>query len=210
MQAYFYTNYVKDTNNDTKHLFDLKPFFKAFTHWETSIAIAKRLAKGDQKLFLTPVAGMKNFYLFISTKTNEAFQKVTASDTSIDTSELLKELQKNEGIGFASYILFDEKRNLFVYGNRQGGPSLSVFKGYVNSILPQIGIGGFEFIMKPLVHSLEKNIASELPYMGEATITVDSLNPLYQLIAKELFPNADDAKDVKHIQVTLKDRKSVV
>lgn len=56
MQAYFYFNYVINTNNSEKYLFDLKPFFKAFTNWKTSINIAKRLAKGDQKLFLVPVA----------------------------------------------------------------------------------------------------------------------------------------------------------
>jgi len=207
MQAYFYFNYVINTNNSEKYLFDLKPFFKAFTNWETSINIAKRLAKGDQKLFLVPEAGKKNFYLFISTKTNEAFQKVIANDESINTTDLLTELKKNEqnaNVGFAAYILFDEERNLFVYASRQGAPSISVFKDYVNSILPQIGVGGFEFKMDELTHNMDKNVAAELPYIGSTSIQVDSLNPLYNLIADYLFSDADDKKDVEVIQITLK------
>lgn len=207
MKAYFYFNYVLNINNSEKYLFDLKPFFKAFTNWETSINIAKRLAKGDQKLFLLPVAGTKNFYLFISTKTNEAFQKVIANDESINTSDLLAELKKDEqdaNIGFAAYVLFDEKRNLFVYASRQGAPSISVFKDYVNAILPQIGVGGFEFNMNELTHNMEKRVAAELPYIGSTTIRVDSLNPLYVIVAEHLFPNADDKKDVAEIEITLK------
>lgn len=207
MQAYFHFNYVINTNNSEKYLFDLKPFFKAFTNWKTSITIAKRLAKGDQKLFLVPVPHAKNFYLFISTKTNEAFQKVTASEESIDTIDLLEDLKKNEqnaNVGFAAYILFDEERNLFVYASRQGAPSLPVFKDYVNAILPQIGVGGFEFKMVELEHNMDKKDAAELPYMGSTTIRVDSLNPLYNLIAEHLFPDADDKKDVEEIEITLK------
>lgn len=207
MQAYFYFTYVINTNNSERYLFDLKPFFKAFTNWKTSITIAKRLAKGDQKLFLVPVPHAKNFYLFISTKTNEAFQKVTASEESIDTIDLLEDLKKNEqnaNVGFAAYVLFDEERNLFVYASRQGAPSLSVFKDYVNAILPQIGVGGFEFKMVELEHNMDKKDAAELPYMGSTTIRVDSLNPLYNLIAEHLFPDADDKKDVEEIEITLK------
>jgi len=207
MQAYFHFNYVVNTNNSEKYLFDLKPFFKAFTNWKTSITIAKRLAKGDQKLFLVPVPHAKNFYLFISTKTNEAFQKVTATEESIDTIDLLEDLKKNEqnaNVGFAAYILFDEERNLFVYASRQGAPSLPVFKDYVNAILPQIGVGGFEFKMVELEHNMDKKDAAELPYMGSTIIRVDSLNPLYNLIAEHLFPDADDKKDVEEIEITLK------
>lgn len=207
MQAYFYFNYVINTNNSEKYLFDLKPFFNAFTNWETSINIAKRLAKGDQKLFLVPVAGTKNFYLFISTKTNEAFQKVIANDETINTTDLLTELKKDEqnaNVGFAAYVLFDEERNLFVYASRQGAPTLSVFKNYVNAILPQIGVGGFEFKMDELTHNMEKKAAAELPYMGSTSFRVDSLNPLYNLIAEHLFPDADDKKDVEEIEITLK------
>ncbi len=207
MQAYFYFNYVVNTNNSERYLFDLKPFFKAFTNWKTSIKIAKRLAKGDQKLFLIPVHGTKNFYLFISTKTNEAFQKVIANDEKIDTIDLLTELKKNEknaSVGFASYIFFDEEKNLFVYASRQGAPSISVFKDYVNAILPQIGVGGFEFKMNELTQNMEKNTAAELPYMGTTTIRVDSLNPLYTLVADYLFSDADDKKDVEEIHITLK------
>lgn len=82
--------------------------------------------------------------------------------------------------------------------------SISVFKDYVNYILPQIGVGGFEFKMDELTHNMEKNRAAELPYIGNTNIRVDSLNPLYHLVADYLFPNADDRKDVEEIHITLK------
>ena len=49
-------------------------------------------------------------------------------------------------------------------------PSLSVFKNYVNAILPQIGVGGFEFKMDELTHNMEKMAAAELPYMGSTRV----------------------------------------
>lgn len=116
----------------------------------------------------------------------------------------MKKNEQNANVGFAAYILFDEERNLFVYASRQGAPSLPVFKDYVNAILPQIGVGGFEFKMVELEHNMDKKDAAELPYMGSTTIRVDSLNPLYNLIAEHLFPDADDKKDVEEIEITLK------
>ena len=61
MKIYHYCYHIEDTNTQDIYPFDLKPFLKAFTNWDTSMQIASNVVMTGDKIFLVPVDGIKNF-----------------------------------------------------------------------------------------------------------------------------------------------------
>jgi hypothetical protein len=61
LKIYHYCHYIEDTNTQDAYQFDLKPFLKAFTNWDTSIQIASSVVMTGDKIFLVPVEGFQTF-----------------------------------------------------------------------------------------------------------------------------------------------------
>ncbi len=204
MKIYHYCHYIEDTNTQDAYQFDLKPFLKAFTNWDTSIQIASSVVMTGDKIFLVPVDGIPNFYLFVSAKTNDAVQKIKRTADNIHASNILKELEDDTNIGFASYIFFDPNRNVFSFASRLGAPTAAGFKNFIHTVFSRLNVGGLEFKIEPIQESLEKSEASNLPVIGRTSITVNKDNELFSLIADYLVGNSSDRDLIEGIQVTLK------
>ena len=204
MKIYHYCYHIEDTNTQDIYPFDLKPFLKAFTNWDTSMQIASNVVMTGDKIFLVPVDGIKNFYLFVSAKTNDAVQKIKRTADNIHASNILKELEDDTNIGFASYIFFDPNRNIFSFASRLGAPTAAGFKNFIHNVLSRLNIGGLEFIIEPIQECLDKSEASNLPVIGRTSITVNKDNELFKLIADHLIGDSVDRDLIEGIQVTLK------
>ncbi|GAA5630689.1 hypothetical protein Acal02_01297 [Acinetobacter calcoaceticus] len=166
--------------------------------------IASNVVMTGDKIFLVPVDGIKNFYLFVSAKTNDAVQKIKKTADNIHASNILKELEEDTNIGFASYIFFDPDRNIFSFASRLGAPTAAGFKNFLHNVFSLLKVGGLEFRIDPIQESLEKSEASNLPVIGRTSITVNKDNELFKLIADYLVGNSVDRDLIEGIQVTLK------
>lgn len=204
MKIYHYCHEIQDTNTLETYQFNLKPFLKALTNWETSMKIASNITMTGEKIFLVPVNGINNFYLFVSAKTNDAVQKIKRTANNIHASNILKELEDDTNIGFASYIFFDSERNIFSFASRLGAPTAAGFKNYLHNVFSLLNLGGLEFKIEPIQECLEKSEASNLPVIGRTSITVNKDNELFKLIADYLIGNSVDRDLIEGIQVTLK------
>ncbi|WP_227553998.1 exclusion protein [Acinetobacter haemolyticus] len=204
MKIYHYCYNIQDTNTLDVYPFDLKPFLKALTNWDTSMQIASNVVMTGDKIFLVPVDGIKNFYLFVSAKTNDAVQKIKKTADNIHASNILKELEEDTNIGFASYIFFDPDRNIFSFASRLGAPTAAGFKNFLHNVFSLLKVGGLELRIDPIQESLEKSEASNLPVIGRTSITVNKDNELFKLIADYLIGNSVDRDLIEGIQVTLK------
>lgn len=204
MKIYQYCYKVQDTNTLEVYPFDLKPFLSALTNWDTSIQIASKVVMGGDKIFLIPVDGLKNFYLFVSAKSNDAVQKIKKTADNIRASNILKELEEDTNIGFASYIYFDPTMNIFSFASRLGAPTAAGFKNYLHNVFSHLKIGGLEFQIDPIQECLEKSYASNLPVIGRTSITVNQDNELFTLIADYLIGKSIDRDLIEGIQVTIK------
>lgn len=200
----YYSHYIEHADTEKEYLFDIKPFLKAFTNWETSIEIAKRLTKKREHLYLLPVENKKNFYLFVETKENDAIQKIKTTSESINSSKIMEELEKDSTIGFASYIFFDETRNLFAFSSRQNSPRAESFRNFINDLFGQLGLGRLDFKISQLKEDISKEDATNLQFIGKTSIAVNSSSELYQHIADYLIGNSVDKKDIETIEVHFK------
>lgn len=204
MNIYHFCYDVQNTNTLETFKFDLKPFLKALTHWDTSIEIASNVILTGDKTFLIPVDGIKDFYLFISAKTNDAVQKIQKTANKLQTSNILNELGEDTSIGFASYVLFDTDRNIFSFASRLGAPTAAGFKNFMHNVFSLLEIGGYEFRIDPIQDSLSKDEATNLPVIGRTSILVNKDNDLFNLIADYLVGNSYDRDLIEGIQVTFK------
>lgn len=204
VKIYHYCYHIQDTNTQDIYPFDLKPFLKAFTNWDTSMQIASSVIMTGDKIFLVPVDGIENFYLFVSAKTNDAVQKIKRTAHNIHASNILKELEDDTNIGFASYIFFDPTRNIFSFASRLGAPTAAGFKNFIHKVFSRLNIGGLEFAIEPIQECLDKSEASNLPVIGRTSITVNKDNELFTLIADYLIGNSSDRDLIEGIQITLK------
>jgi len=200
----YFAHHVYDTHNEVNYRFDLKPFLKALINWETSIELAKRLTKDGEHLYLLPVEGKKDFYLFVQTKSQDVIQKIKTSDDSIATKKIVDELEKDSTVGFASYVYFDDKRNLFAFSSRQNSPRYGAFKNFINDLIGKLGYGRLEFCVEQLKESIEKDEVSNLPFIGKTTITVNNDSELFDHIVDYLVGDSSDRKMIENIEVTLK------
>ncbi|WP_228151911.1 exclusion protein [Acinetobacter seifertii] len=204
MKIYHYCFHIEDTNTHELYPFDLKPFLKAFTNWDTSMQIASNVVMTGDKIFLLPVDGIENFYLFVSAKTNDAVQKIKKTADNIHASNILKELEEDTNIGFASYIFFDPSKNIFSFASRLGAPTAAGFKNFMHYIFSRLNLGALEFKIEAIQESLDKAEASNLPVIGRTSITVNKDNELFKLIADYLIGNSIDRDLIEGIQVTIK------
>ncbi|EJO34649.1 putative exclusion protein [Acinetobacter sp. 263903-1] len=204
MKIGYFAHYVYDTHNEVNYKFDLKPFLKALINWETSIELAKRLTKDGEHLYLLPVQGKKDFYLFVQTKSQDVIQKIKTSDDSIATNKIVDELEKDSTVGFASYVYFDDKRNLFAFSSRQNSPRHGAFKNFINDLIGKLGYGRLEFCVEQLKESIEKQEVSNLPFIGKTTITVNNESELFDHIVDYLVGDSSDRKTIETVDITLK------
>jgi len=201
----YYCHFIEHSDTQEQYLFDIKPFLKAFTNWETSIEIAKRLTRDGEHLYLLPVEGKKNYYLFVETKENDAIQKIKTSVASIDSSQIIDELQKEDStIGFASYIFFDEKRNLFSFTSRQNSPRAEAFRNFMNDLFGKLGLGRLDFKIFQLKDNIPKTSVANLPFIGKTSITVNKDSELFEYLAEYLIENSADRSAIETLEVTIK------
>lgn len=205
MKINYYCHFIEHSDTEEQYLFDIKPFLKAFTNWETSIEIAKRLTRDGEHLYLLPVEGKKNYYLFVETKENDAIQKIKTSVASIDSSQIIDELQKEDStIGFASYIFFDQERNIFAFSSRQNSPRAEAFRNFMNDLFGKLGFGRLDFKIFQLKENIPKTSVANFPFIGRTTITVNKDSDLFEHLAEYLMGKSADRNAIETFEVTIK------
>ncbi|WDZ50714.1 hypothetical protein LF296_15585 [Acinetobacter vivianii] len=202
MKINYYCYCVEDLDTREKYNFDIKPLVKTLTDWKTSIGIAGKIVRGGESLFLLPVS--TNYYLFVQTKTNEVIKKIEKKPDSINASEIVNMLSTNESLGFASYVLFDQTRNLFAFSSRMYSPKVTAFQHFFNDVFMLLGLGRLSFVVEPMKDSMSKTNAMKLPFIGKTRLMVNKDHQLFDHIANMLVGQASDRDVIAEMEVIIK------
>lgn len=202
MKIHYYCYYVEDIETKEKYLFDIRPFLEAFTSWKKSLSIATKLTNGKEHLYLFPV--QKNYFLFVQTKANDVIQMIETKADSINTSELAENLDKDKTLGFASYVLFDESKNLFAFSSRLSSPRVTAFKNFFNDMFMLLNEGRLHFVITQMKNSVTKSQATSLQFVGRTEVKVNKDNSLFNHIADHLMGETVDRDMIETIEVIIK------
>lgn len=202
MKIHYYCYYIEDIETKEKYLFDIRPFVQAFTSWKKSLSIATKLTNGKEHLYLLPVR--KNFYLFVQTKANDVIQMIETKEDSINTSELVENLEKDTTLGFASYVLFDNERNLFAFSSRLSSPRVNAFKNFFNDMFMLLNEGRLSFVTTKMTNSISKDKAANLQFIGRTEFKVNKDNSLFTHITDHLMKEISDLDMIETIEIIIK------
>lgn len=168
-----------------KYRFDLEPLINTLTDWKTSINITGKIQRGGESLYLIPIS--TNYYLFVQTKKNEVIKKIEKKTDSINATEIVNMLSNNESLGFASYVLFDQVKNLFAFSSRMYSPKVTAFQHFFDDIFMLLGLGNLRFAVEPMKSSMSKSNAMTLPFIGRTRLMINKDHSLFGHIANMMI-----------------------
>jgi hypothetical protein len=198
----YYCYCIEDIETREKYSFNLQPLINTLTDWKTSINITGKIQRGGESLYLIPIS--TNYYLFVQTKKNEVIKKIERKTDSINATEIVNMLNSNESLGFASYVLFDQNKNLFAFSSRMYSPKITAFQHFFDDIFMFLGLGKLRFAVEPMKSSMSKNNAMTLPFIGRTRLMINKDHSLFGHIANMMIGQASDREIIEEMEVIIK------
>jgi Intracellular sensor of Lambda phage, Abi component len=201
MKFNYYSYHIHNNKNDKRTIqpiFDLLKNFTAYNnpHYKNSFK------HNGENIYLIHSTG--RLFLLIQTKDNEIIKKIDSA--SIEVSELHEMLNRDESIGFASYVFIES--NYIAFASSISSPRIKAFTDFIRSIFGTLKLWDFELILTPLQIQTSKADALKLPFIGKATIQVETQNSLGQHILSFINGSAEDFKEIDSIEVIIRPKKS--
>ena len=197
MRINYYGYYLQHRDKDKKVLLDIRDILNCFCKYDDK-KYKSKFSHLEENVYISHQ--VNDLYLFIMTRSHEIIKKVNTNNLSVnDIQELL---EKNEKLGFASFILL--KENYFSFGSTLLAPKFQVFGNFVNEILASLNITDYEFCIEPLLHQATKNEVVKMPFIGRTKIEIDIENSLAKDMINVFGCSGGDAEDIESFEITIK------
>lgn len=102
MKLSYYGYCVRRHTTNQRYRHNLQGFFNAFCAFSDT-TYKQRFHNGGEQLYLLPLRG--NLYMFLMTRSQEIIKKIHRRKLTV--AEIRAMLQRDESIGFASYVLVE-------------------------------------------------------------------------------------------------------
>jgi len=204
MKVNYFGYYLKHTGSDKRVLFDLSTFLKEFGR-VADTDFKNGFTHGDEHLYLLHNSG--DIFLFLITRSNELIRKINTSDLSVD--EVKNLLDRDEQLGFASYIIF--KEHSFGFGSTLLAPKVDIFARYINDLFEALGITEWIFVPQALLYQATKAEALSFDHIGRTTISLSKENSFVDDLLATISVDTSDSYDLEGIEIIIKPkaRKSI-
>lgn len=197
MKVNYFGYYLKHTGSGTKTLFDLRAFLKEFSKLENT-AFKNGFTHSDEHLYL--LHNSNDIFLFLITRSNELIRKINTSDLSVD--EVKNLLDRDEQLGFASYVIFRE--HSFGFGSTLLAPKVDVFARFINDIFESLGITDWIFVPQALLYQATKEEALSFDHIGRTTISLSKENTFIGDILATINVDTADTYDLDGLEIVIK------
>jgi len=199
MKLNYHTYSLEHDSNKQHFIMDMRPFFKAFCDYDNP-AFKNKFLHNDENVYLLS-AGL-NLYLFLTTRSHEIIKTIRSTDLEVD--EIYDLLDKDESLGFASYIYVD--KYYFGFASTMMAPKSKSFVDFVNDIFTEIGIDDYWFVTHPIMHESTKAEALKMGFIGRSVITVNSENDAFNHLRKMVGGTTEEFSDIDSFDITIKPR----
>jgi len=199
MKLGYHTYSIQQDSNEQHFLMDLRPLIKAFCTLDNP-KFKNKFTYNDEHLYLLPIG--LDLYLFLTTRSHEIIKRIKTTDLSLN--EISNLLEKDESLGFASYVYF--KKNYFGFASTMLAPKSKAFVEFINNIFDEIGINDYWFIANPIMHESSKNDVLNMPFIGRSVITVNSDNTTFQHLRNMVNGTTQEFSDIDSFDIVIKPR----
>jgi hypothetical protein len=178
----------------------MRTFVDVFSKFQ-DIEFKNQFAHAGENVYLLRAG--KNFYLYLITRSQEVIRKIKSSDHSV--SEINDMLQRDERLGFASYVYFGD--GFIGFASTIMAPKTKSFSKFLNDVFEAIGITDYRVSLHPFLQEATFADALNMPFIGRSSIQVTKENKLYEDIREFFNGTAEEFSDVDSFEVTIKPRK---
>ncbi|WP_447508011.1 hypothetical protein [Acinetobacter lactucae] len=203
MKLNYFTYCFERFDDKQQTRINIRSFIKATTS-QQALPFAKQNRHSGENLYLLPV--LEGLYLFVQTKDREIIKKIERTDNEIKAHEIQSLLNKDESLGFASYVYFHPTINVFGFASRVLSPKFTVFQTFINNLLLMLKIRDISFLIHPLKTKITTNDALKLPFIGTTRVLVNG-NSDFGKRCKEFFlgsTNQNELEIIDSFEVVIK------
>jgi len=206
MKLNYYGYSIRRLSDNSHYRMDCRQFIKAFVDYDNSQFKSKFTYSGEH-IYLIPAT--LNLYLLIITRSDEIIKRVKADNTEITVNELYNLLQRNETIGFASYVYVE--KYYFAFASKVLSPKTTAFGSLINGIFDSLNIMNYRFEVTPFLQHATRAEVMSMPFKGRTTMQFNSQSGFFSGLSNFFGGNATDYEDVESIEVIIrpKDRKNI-
>lgn len=197
MKLSYYTYLLRNHKTGERYLGDLRPFLSAFVALE-DVNFKNQFSHAGEHVYLARVHA--DLHVFIATRSNEIIKKIKSSDLSI--SEISDLLQRDEHLGFASYVYFSNK---FVgYASTIMAPKAMAFANFLNSVLDAVQIHEYRFDLQAVLQDTSVEDALKMPFIGRSSIQVSKESRLFDDLRVQFGGSVEDFESVDSFEIVIK------
>lgn len=202
MRVNYYGYSVRKLEDNSHYLMDLSGFIKAFIA-HSGVEFKRKFKHSDENVYLLPMGG--NFHLFIVAKSDEIIKKITSNDAGVQVNEIDDMLQRDESLGFASYLYFD--KFYFAFASKMLSPKTPVFANFINDIFKELSISDYSFDVHPFLQQSTREEILTMPFLGRSTIQIDENSSAWEDMKNFLKGESRDFISVDSFEITIKPKR---
>lgn len=190
MKLRYFGYYLRKFDTQKTFLFNIKSIVDAFIS-SNNMELKSSFKRGDDKLYLTPIAGQKNVYYFVRTSDDDLIKRI--NEQNLTVSDISDKLSANEKVALASYVYLSDKDNLMACASSTSCPRFDDFAGYINELFKKVGLDNYEFFIDALTSNTDKADLMKMEMVNSVYVDVAADKSLGKLIARELTGSANAA-----------------
>jgi len=200
MRLNYFGYFIEDHIENKIHLFDVRPFIKAFCSIE-SVLFKNSFKYTGEFVYILPVSS--NIYLFLMTRSNEIIKKINTNNLNVD--EIYGILNQGEHLGFASYIYF--KENYLGFASTTFAPKIGALASFIDNIFERLKLK-YNFVVESILHQASKSDALGLDFIGRTVVEIDRYNDFFKDFSNVLTGSSDGNNlDIDSFEIIIKPKR---
>lgn len=180
--------------------FDIRPIIRGFCNGAT-VAFKNSIEYNSEKVFLFQRTA--NIFLFAITRDSEIIKKINTQELTVE--ELHDILQRNEKLGFASYVYIGTR--FIGIASTFYAPRIKAFIEFFNTILKSTRNGRYCLYVEALLHKSTREEILAFPTVSSTTVRISRDSPLFDRLGGFFTGNDNGIIDVDCFEVKLMPRK---
>ncbi len=202
MRLGYYGYYL--TRGDQKYQYNILPILKNFAQIKPCEFSKIKIEDLEEEVFFKELSS--NRFMLVLTKNKEIIKAIN-SETG-DAADIYDKIERNNKLGFASYIKFHDSEYGYAICSTAGGPKNNIFTDTMNKILSKIQTGSnqISFCSVAVTESSTVKDIKDLRFVGAVSIEAPSVSPFGKMLRQALGLDKDTSID--SFEVRIKPKRS--
>lgn len=208
MRATYHVYHLKDTDNGTRYILDIKNIINAAVNENIAFRNGFMIGNDHLYLFCEDINNAPDTFFFLITRDNELVKTINNQNLSLE--DIRNKISTNEKIGMGSFVHVynDGNKNCVAFAAQILSPKITQFWDYINEYLRKIGCPeNYQIIGSPLAAKSNFHELMNMDFIGKTAIQINRHHSKFSAI-KEFLGSEEDFDEVEGIEVIIKPKRN--